>query len=254
MVGSGQWPGGRPSAARLQPDVVVMGIRMPVMDGVEATGRLIRGSAVGDAAVLVLTMFDRRARRRGPARRRSGFLLKDVTPADFVAAIRVVASGEALIAPSPTRRLLAPFAQVASPPTPAGGSSASSPSGARGPGARGQGQSTGDRRLPRARGADGEDHVSHLLLSSTCATGPSSSSSLTNRGSSGPASGRRGLPSALRRGTRSALRARRHAGRRRLRVACRFPTRAVDVRRGSAIHSRRPKRPSSVGDPRREDP
>jgi DNA-binding NarL/FixJ family response regulator len=104
-------------AARATPDVVVMDIRMPVMDGVEATRRLAAGGA-GDRPtprVLVLTTFDAdehvvEALRAGA----SGFLLKDVTPADFVRAIRIVAAGDALIAPSVTRRLLERFASAAS--------------------------------------------------------------------------------------------------------------------------------------------
>jgi DNA-binding NarL/FixJ family response regulator len=99
-------------AARVQPDVVVMDIRMPIMDGVEATRRLT-ASAAGTPRVLVLTTFDTdehvvEALRAGA----SGFLLKDVTPGDFVAAIRIVASGEAMIAPSVTRRLLERFVQA----------------------------------------------------------------------------------------------------------------------------------------------
>ena len=107
------------AAVRLRPDVVVMDIRMPVMDGVEATRRLVGTRVDAETGrawprVLVLTTFDTdehvvEALRAGA----SGFLLKDVTPADFVAAIRVVASGEALIAPSVTRRLLEQFVQGA---------------------------------------------------------------------------------------------------------------------------------------------
>jgi DNA-binding NarL/FixJ family response regulator len=107
------------AAARLRPDVVVMDIRMPVMDGVEATRRLVGTRIDADTGnawprVLVLTTFDTdehvvEALRAGA----SGFLLKDVTPADFVAAIRIVASGEALIAPSVTRRLVERFVQGA---------------------------------------------------------------------------------------------------------------------------------------------
>ena len=101
-------------AAEVHPDVVVMDIRMPVMDGVEATRQLAEWP---DAPrVLVLTTFDAdehvvQALRAGA----SGFLLKDVPPSDFVRALRVVASGEALIAPSVTRRLLDRFAKLSVP-------------------------------------------------------------------------------------------------------------------------------------------
>ena len=91
---------------RLHPDVVIMDIRMPVMDGVEATRRIVADPDL-TARVLVLTTFDAdeyvlEALRAGA----SGFLLKDVAPDDFAAAIRTVAAGDALIAPSVTRRLL----------------------------------------------------------------------------------------------------------------------------------------------------
>jgi DNA-binding NarL/FixJ family response regulator len=95
--------------AHLRPDVVVMDVRMPVMDGVEATRRLASDPACS-ARVLVLTTFDAddlvvAALRAGA----SGFLLKDVTPEAFVSAIRTVAVGDALLAPSVTRRLLDRF-------------------------------------------------------------------------------------------------------------------------------------------------
>jgi len=104
------------SMAKIRPDVVVMDIRMPIMDGVEATRRLVGGAGGSGTRVLVLTTFDGdehvvEALRAGA----SGFLLKDVAPADFVRAIRVVASGDALIAPSVTRRLLDRFARLAIP-------------------------------------------------------------------------------------------------------------------------------------------
>ena len=101
------------AATRLRPDVIVMDVRMPVMDGVEATRRL---TADGGSRILVLTTFDAdehavEAIRAGA----SGFLLKDVPPDDFVRAIRIVASGDALIAPSVTKRLLGRFARLAVP-------------------------------------------------------------------------------------------------------------------------------------------
>jgi DNA-binding NarL/FixJ family response regulator len=101
----------------LRPDVIVMDIRMPIMDGVEATRRIADEPNGHDhPRVLILTTFDAdeyvvEALRAGA----SGFLLKDVAPADFVKAIRVVASGEALIAPSVTRRLLDRFARLSVP-------------------------------------------------------------------------------------------------------------------------------------------
>jgi DNA-binding NarL/FixJ family response regulator len=92
------------------PDVLLMDIRMPELDGVEATRRILSGGS--SARVLILTTFDLdeyvvRAIRAGA----SGFLLKDAPPAQLVDAIRVVAAGDALLAPAVTRRLLERFAR-----------------------------------------------------------------------------------------------------------------------------------------------
>jgi DNA-binding NarL/FixJ family response regulator len=95
-------------ARDLRPDVVLMDIRMPRMDGLEATRRLLSGN--GDSRVLVLTTLDAdeyvyEAMKAGA----SGFLLKDVRPEQFADAVRVIASGDALLAPVITRRLIEDF-------------------------------------------------------------------------------------------------------------------------------------------------
>jgi DNA-binding NarL/FixJ family response regulator len=100
-------------ARHLAPDVVLMDVRMPVMDGLQATREILRGMAGQKRPrVLMLTTFDLddyvyEALRAGA----SGFLLKDATAAELVNAVRVVASGEALLAPSVTRRLIEDFAR-----------------------------------------------------------------------------------------------------------------------------------------------
>jgi DNA-binding NarL/FixJ family response regulator len=97
-------------ARQLRPDVVLMDVRMPVMDGLQATRQIL--SAPPGPRVLMLTTFDLddyvyAALRAGA----SGFLLKDATAAELVHAVRVVAAGDALLAPSVTRRLIADFAR-----------------------------------------------------------------------------------------------------------------------------------------------
>jgi len=97
------------AAERLAPDVVLMDVRMPEMDGVQATRLIVESNS--RARIIILTTFDLdeyvyAALRAGA----SGFLLKDTPPADLLSAIRAVASGDAVVAPSVTRRLLATYA------------------------------------------------------------------------------------------------------------------------------------------------
>ncbi|ARH91045.1 MULTISPECIES: response regulator [Streptomyces] len=103
---------------RTHPDVVLMDVRMPEMDGLEAARQLLDPpiGVVHRPKVLMLTTFDvddyvYEALRAGA----SGFLLKDAPPADLISAVRVVAAGEALLAPSVTRRLIADFARRPAP-------------------------------------------------------------------------------------------------------------------------------------------
>ncbi len=98
-------------ARELRPDVVLMDIRMPVMDGLEATRRIVADDSLAPCHVLVLTTYETDeyifdAIRAGV----SGFLLKDAEPAELLQAIRVVAAGDALLAPSVTRRIIASVA------------------------------------------------------------------------------------------------------------------------------------------------
>jgi DNA-binding NarL/FixJ family response regulator len=105
----------------LRPDVVLMDIRMPVLDGLAATRRIAADPALAEVKVIILTTFELdeyvfTALRDGAA----GFLVKDTEPADLVRAVRVVAAGDALLSPGVTRRLIAEYAtrsRAPSPPT-----------------------------------------------------------------------------------------------------------------------------------------
>jgi DNA-binding NarL/FixJ family response regulator len=106
-------------ANTLRPDVVLMDIRMPVLDGLQATRQVASDARLGNVRIIILTTFELdeylfEALRYGA----SGFLVKDTEPVDLVTAVRVVAKGDSLISPGMTKRLIAEFASRSKEPGP----------------------------------------------------------------------------------------------------------------------------------------
>jgi DNA-binding NarL/FixJ family response regulator len=144
----------------LTPDVVLMDLNMPEVDGLTATGRITADPSLATVKVVVLTTFDDdehvfAALRAGA----SGFLVKDIEPEELLQAVRVVARGDALLAPSVTRSLIAAFArqpaQAPAAPGPRAGAGPGRPGAGAGPGGPGAGAGPGGPRAGAGPGAPG---------------------------------------------------------------------------------------------------
>ena len=155
------------AARSAKPDVLLMDVRMPVLNGIEATRQITSSAESAGVRVIILTTFDLDEYVFGALRAgASGFLLKDTLPEDLITAIRVVAAGEALLAPSVTRRLISEFAR-----TPALGLPAPAPPGLPAhPGSASHqagGQAAGGG-VPSAAGPGRGGRVTELLTDREC--------------------------------------------------------------------------------------
>jgi len=149
-------------ARSARPDVLLMDVRMPVLNGIEATQQITSAAESASVRVIILTTFDLDDYVFGALRAgASGFLLKDTLPEDLITAIRVVAAGEALLAPSVTRRLISEFAKT--PPL-----GASGPSAPRLPAYSGTAHPGGGPATAGAPAAQRADRVTGLLTDREC--------------------------------------------------------------------------------------